>query len=159
MTGIINFFREGWFAQVVGKLFYFGGEPLDNGDGNISPHYLNCSNPDISPDSCDECEATAAYSDGSFVKYKGDNVYNISEVKSAILEYYNELGPDGWDQAEYRPYRWTTVTNQPSPNKYKTVHNLLDKDDDLWYALIELKQPTKESFNYLEKLREHFQDD
>jgi hypothetical protein len=45
MTGIINFFREGWFAQVVGKLFYFGGEPLDNGDGDISPHYLNCSNP------------------------------------------------------------------------------------------------------------------
>ena len=75
MTGIINFFREGWVVepQIVGKLFYFGGEPIDtSAEGNdpqgLYTHFLTCSDPDVSPNSCDECLQTASFSDGSVVE-------------------------------------------------------------------------------------------
>ena len=158
MVGIINFLREASPVGVVGKLFYLGGEDIDDGEP-LSTHYLNCSNPDVSPDSCSECGVSGAYSDGSFVKHDGDNVYDISVVESTILDYYNRIAPAGWDQSGYRPYRWETTTNKNSATKYKTVKVLVDKDDDLWYILAELKEPIAISSTYLDKLRGHFEDD
>ena len=162
MSGVINFLRN--TSSLVGKLFYFGGEGLDE-DGSsrstlgVQNHYFECSKPDVQPYSCGECDVGAAYSDGSFVLEQGDDVYNISEVENSILKYYNELGPSNWDGAQYRPYRWKTITNLNSNTKYKTLKMMLDKDDDLWYILVELKQPAVESSHYINKLQNHFKDD
>ena len=158
MSGIINFLRNP--SAIVGKLFYFGGEGINESfKVEFHNHYFECSKPDVQPYSCDECDVGAAYSDGSYVMEEGDDVYNISEVETAILEYYNKIAPAGWDQAAYRPFRWMTISDSSSKTKYKTVKLLLDKDDDLWYLLAELKQPIIGSSNYIEKLRKHFQDD
>ena len=166
MTGILNFFREDWVVepQVVGKLFYFGGEPIDTSDeGNdlqgLENHFLKCSDPDVSPESCEECSQNASFSDGSFVKHGGDNVYNISEVETAILKYYNEIAPANWDQSGYRPYHWIDGSNKESFNKYKSVKLLIDNDGDVWYALAELDQPLNILPDYIDKLQKHFEDD
>ena len=166
MTGIINFFREGWVVepQVVGKLFYFGGEPIDtSAEGSdlqgLYNHFLTCSKPDASPESCQECFQTSSFSDGSFVEHNGDYVYSIQEVETALLEYYDELGPSNWDKAAYRPYSWTETSNEKSSNKYKTIKLLLDKDGDAWYALAELEQPISIGPTYIDKLDDHFKDD
>ena len=163
MTGIINFFRYGG-DEVVGQLFYLGGEPNDSTEGDEDPkglqnHFLKCSKPDISPFSCHECSQDASFSDGSFVKHDGDNVYNISEVETAILKYYNELAPANWDQSGYRPYQWIEGSNEESFNKYKSVKLLVDKDGDVWYVLAELDQPLNIRSTYIDKLRKHFEDD
>ena len=165
MTGIINFFREDWgSSKVVGKLFYIGGESIEvNGISDnllpVSTHYLTCSDPDISPFTCDECQLGVSYSDGSFVDHEGDAVYNIHEVETALLEYYNTIAPSGWDQAAFRPYRWKIATNKESPTKYKTVKMMVDKDHDVWYIIVELKEPIIDSSNYIDKLQKHFEDD
>jgi hypothetical protein len=157
MSGVINFLRNP--SGVVGKLFYLGGEDIDSALPAGS-HYLECSNPDVQPISCDECEWGAGYSDGSFIHGElGDDVYNISEVETSILKYYNEIAPSGWDQAAYRPFRWQTTTNEKSPNKYKTVKMLLDKDGDVWYILAVLKKSTMESSHYINKLQKQFEED
>jgi len=157
MTGIINFFRADPKDQIVGELFYLGGESRDTGDGILESHFLNCSDPAISPHSCNECSIGASYSDGSFVKHSGDEVFNISEVETQILKYYNEIAPENWDQAQYRPFRWITIPNLKSGAKYKNVKILLDNDEDAWYILAEWKKPM--SSNYIEKLQKHFEDD
>ena len=164
MSGVINFLRNP--SGVVGKLFYFGGEGLDElspeqneWEIGLSNHYFDCSKPDVQPYSCDECEVGAAYSDGSFVMEEGDAVYNIFEVENAILEYYNKIAPEDRDTSAYRPFRWKTISNLSSKTKYKTVKMFLDKDGDVWYLLAELKQPTMGSSNYIEKLRKHFEED
>ena len=170
MTGIINFFREGWVVepQIVGKLFYFGGEPIDtSAEGNdpqgLYTHFLTCSDPDVSPNSCDECLQTASFSDGSVVEHSGDYVNNIQEISDALIKYYNELGPSNWDKAEYRPYFWTAdepvVVDANSANKYKSVKLLFDKDGDIWYALAELEKPISIGSAYIDKLDDHFKDD
>lgn len=156
MSGVINFLRNP--SAVVGKLFYVGGEDIDSALP-AGTHYLECSNPDVQPYSCGECEWGANYSDGSFVLEDGEDVYNISEVETAILKYYNEIAPSGWDQAAYRPFRWQTTTNEKSPNKYKTVKLLLDTDGDVWYILAVLKRSTQESSNYINKLQKQFEED
>ncbi len=161
MSGIINFLRG--TDQIVGKLFYFGGEGLDESTFGLHNHYFDCSKPDVQPYSCDECDVSAACSDGSFVMEEGDDVYNISVVENAILKYYNELAPENRDTSAYRPFRWKTISNLTSKTKYKTVKMLLDKDDDVWYLLAELKQPiVDDSFAFREminKLQNHFKDD
>ena len=63
MTGIINFFRGDVSPMIMGKLFYFGGEPIDtSAEGNdlqgLYHHFLKCSDPDVSPESCQECSHT-----------------------------------------------------------------------------------------------------
>lgn len=157
MSGIINFLRNP--TAIIGKLFYFGGEGLDESTFGLHNHYFDCSKPDVQPYSCDECDVGAAYSDGSFVMEEGDDVYNISEVENAILEYYNKIAPEDRDTSAYRPFRWKTISNSSSKTKYKTVKMFLDKDDDVWYLLAELKQPNMGSSNYIEKLRKHFEED
>ena len=160
MSGIINFLRNP--SAVVGKLFYLGGESgkSDEDFSNIpsNSHFLTCSDPDVSPNSCSECDVTWSYSDGSFVLHDGDNVYSIGEVEVELLKYYNELAPEGWDQAAYRPFRWITATDQNSPNKYKTVKMLVDKDGDIWYVLVGLKTPITAGSTYIHKLRKQFED-
>ena len=157
MSGVINFLRN--TSAVVGKLFYLGGEGIDDSTFGLHNHYFECSKPDVQPYSCGECDEGAAYSDGSFVMEDGDDVYNISEVENAILEYYNKIAPENRDTSSYRPFRWKTISNLSSKTKYKTVKMFLDKDDDVWYLLAELKQPNMGSSNYIEKLRKHFEED
>ena len=161
MSGVINFLRNQ--TAIVGKLFYFGGEGLDESTFELHNHYFDCSKPDVQPYSCGECDVSAQYSDGSFVMGDGDDVYDISVVENAILKYYNELAPSNWDQSEFRPYRWKTISNPSSKTKYKTVKMLLDNDDDVWYLLVELKEPIVDnSFAFREminKLQKHFKDD
>ena len=170
MTGILNFFREDWVVepQVVGKLFYFGGEPIDTSDeGNdlqgLENHFLKCSNPDQSPQSCHECSQSASFSDGSFVNHDGDDVYSIQEVLDAIERYYNGIAvirSETQDSIKrYRPYHWIEGSNEKSFNKYKNVKLLMDKDGDVWYALAELQQPLNISSTYIDKLQKHFEDD
>lgn len=159
MTGIINFFRANAPVEIVGKLIYLGGEEMDGKDEADLPlqmHFLTCPDPDVSPNSC-ECKSTASYSNGSFVSLHGDDVYNISEVESALLKYYNEIAPEDFDPAQYRPFRWTTM-NSGNPKKYKTVKLLLDKDGDVWYGILELTQPMILHTNYIGMLRDHFED-
>jgi len=159
MSGVINFLRNP--SGIVGKLFYFGGEGLNESSSEFHNHYFECSKPDVDPHSCDECDVGASYSDGSFVRSEGDDVYNIYEVETALLEYYNKVAPEERDTSAYRPFRWMTIRNPTSNTKYKTVKMFVDKDDDLWYVLAELKQPSTNSniSNYIEKLRRHFDDD
>lgn len=163
MTGIINFFRGDLSSMIVGKLWYLGGEPLDTSDDGDSQglenHFLKCSDPDSSPHSCHECSQSGTFSDGSFVNHDGDDVYNISEVKTAILKYYNEIAPANWDQSGYRPYHWIDGSNEESFNKYKSVKLLIDKDGDVWYALAELQQPLSITSTYIDKLQKHFEHD
>ena len=159
MVGIINFLREDSPVAVVGKLFYLGGESLAEGRRLlVEKHYLNCSDPDINPARCNECDLSWTYSDGSFPNHNGDPVYTISEVETAFLQYYNDLSPSGWDQAQYRPFRWITITDPNGLNKYKTIKVLVDKDDDCWYLLAELKEPISISSTYISLLKNHFED-
>ena len=155
MSGIINFLRP----AIVGKLFYFGGEGLNEATSELHNHYFQCSRPDVQPYSCDECDVGLTLSDGSYVTSGGDDVHNISEVENAILEYYNKVAPSGRDTSSYRPFRWKTIHDRSSKTKYKTVKMFLDSDDDVWYLLAELKEPIMRSSNYLEKIRRYFEDD
>ena len=157
MSGIINFLRG--TDQIVGKLFYFGGEGLDESTFGLHNHYFDCSKPDVQPYSCDECDVGVTLSDGSYVTSGGDDVHSITEVENAILEYYNNVAPEGRDTSQYRPFRWKTIHDRSSKTKYKTVKMFLDKDDDVWYLLAELKQNYVGSSNYLEKIRRYFEDD
>tara|TARA_R110001592_G_scaffold178453_3_gene419461 strand:+ start:4892 stop:5374 length:483 start_codon:yes stop_codon:yes gene_type:complete len=159
MSGVINFLRG--TTAVEGKLFYVGGESIDR-DAPASQHYLKCSNPDISPHTCNECEVGWSYSAGSFIKHNlghnGDDVYSIGEVEVELLRYYNEVAPPDWDQAAYRPFRWISVTDHNSPNVNQTVKVMVDKDNDVWYVLTILKTPKLRGSNYITKLQNQFEE-
>ena len=59
--------------------------------------------------------------------------------------------------AAYRPYQWKTVVSTDNNTKYKSVNWLVDKDNDVWWVIAELRTP--ESHNYIELLQEQYVED
>ena len=160
MSGVINFLRSSP-GGMTGKAFFIGGETetdgLDPGEAYTGQHYLTCSNPNIMPSSCDECGLAWSYSDSSFVSGDRGGPVETQRAKEQILKFYNEIAKTNADISSYRPYQWKTVVSTDNNTKYKSVNWLVDKDNDVWWVIAELRTP--ESHNYIELLQEQYVDD
>ena len=160
MSGVINFLRSR-SQGLTGRAFFIGGESendgLDTGEAFTGQHYLTCSDPNISPSSCDECNLSWSYSDGSFVSGEKGSPVEANLAKEQILKFYNEIAKPNADIASYRPYTWKTIVITDADSKYKSLNWLVDKDNDVWWVIAELRRP--ESDNYIQLLQEQYVDD
>mgnify|MGYP001183856618 FL=1 len=162
MSGVINYLRN-QSVRMNGKVWFLGGEGKDDGLEDLTfsgQHYFSCSNPDVSPHSCDECALAWSTSDSSFANYQVGTFVDVNQAKSQILEYYNKIAPSDIDFASYRPYRWETIDAKSSKwgvsaTKYNSVSILLDNDNDVWWVIATLKQP--ENQNYIDLLKEYYE--
>ena len=157
MSGVINFLRSK-SQGFNGRAFFIGGESetdnLGPGEAYTGQHYFTCSNPDIMPTSCDECALSWAYSDSSFVSGERGSPVEVNPAKEQILKFYNEILTPNADIASYRPYQWKTAVSPVADSKYKSINWLVDKDNDVWWVIAELRTP--ESDNYIKLLQEQY---
>jgi len=105
MSGVINYLRN-QSVRMNGKAWFLGGEGrndgLDTGDTGITfsgQHYFSCSNPDVSPHSCDECALSWSTSDSSFANDQVGTFVDVNQAKPQIIDYYNKLAPSDIDFA------------------------------------------------------------
>tara|TARA_Y100000004_G_scaffold192643_1_gene253574 strand:+ start:242 stop:724 length:483 start_codon:yes stop_codon:yes gene_type:complete len=160
VSGVINFLRSR-SQGLTGRAFFIGGESendgLNQGEAFTGQHYLTCSDPNISPSSCDECNLSWSYSDGSFVTGERGSPVEANLAMEQILKFYNEIAKPNADIAAYRPYQWKTIVSTDANSKYKSLNWLVDKDNDVWWVILELRSP--ESDNYIQLLQEQYVDD
>jgi len=160
VSGVINFLRSR-SQGFTGRAFFIGGESendgLDPGKAYTGQHYLTCSDPNISPSSCAECNLSWAYGGGSFVSAETGSPVEAKPAMEQILKFYNEILDSNQDIASYRPYQWKTIVSTDVNSKYKSINWLVDKDNDVWWVIAESRRP--ESDNYIQLLQEQYVDD